>query len=58
MIPNIKDENKEFKNLLLDLLAVLHRDGGHYTANHGIEKSIKEAKIKYLTAVHKIDEEG
>ena len=37
---------------LLDLLTILHRDGGHYTAKYGIDKSIKDAKIKYLNAVH------
>jgi len=28
---------------LLDLLAIIHRDGGHYTEKHGIEKSAKDA---------------
>lgn len=28
---------------VLDLLALIHRDGGHYTGEHGIEKSIQDA---------------
>lgn len=27
-----------------DLLAIIHRDDGHYTAKHGIEKSAKDAQ--------------
>jgi hypothetical protein len=29
--------------MLYILLAVIHRDGGHYTAQHGLEKSVKDA---------------
>lgn len=34
-----------FKNtkLLRDMLAVVHRDGGHYTEKYGIEKSAEDA---------------
>ena len=42
----------EFENMLHDLLAVLHRDGGHYTAEVGLEKSIHDAKLKFLKLVH------
>ena len=42
-------------NMLLDLLCVLHRDGGHYTAKFGLEKSIKDGKLKYLKLVHEKD---
>ena len=31
------------EKLLGDILAVLYRDGGQYTAEHGIEKSAKDA---------------
>lgn len=40
----------------LNLLAVLHGDGGHYTAEHGFEKSCKDAEAVYyekLTAADK-----
>lgn len=30
----------------LDLLAIIHRDGGHYIAEHGIDKAINYAKDK------------
>jgi hypothetical protein len=30
--------------LLLNLLAVIHRDGGHYTEQHGLEKSCADAE--------------
>jgi hypothetical protein len=33
----------ELEHTLKELLAVIHRDGGHYTAEHGIEKSAKDA---------------
>jgi len=32
-----------YKHLLQNLLAVIHRDGGHYTDKHGIEKSVEDA---------------
>ena len=28
---------------LLNILAVVHRDGGHYVETHGIEKSVADA---------------
>ena len=33
----------ECEKMLKNLLAVLHRDGGHYTKQHGIKKSVKDA---------------
>jgi len=32
-----------YKRLLLNLLAIIHRDGGDYTGKHGIEKSVNDA---------------
>uniref|UniRef100_A0A6H2A010 Uncharacterized protein n=1 Tax=viral metagenome TaxID=1070528 RepID=A0A6H2A010_9ZZZZ len=47
------------KRLLLDLLAVIHRDGGQYTAEHSIEKSAKDAtKIVADALVGKSKEES
>ena len=34
---------------LLDLLAIIHRDGGHYIAEHGVDKAINDAKDKVWT---------
>ena len=28
---------------LLDLLAIIHRDGGHYVGTHGIDKAVEDA---------------
>ena len=50
---NIDPEDKVcdvcfYKIPLQELLAVIHRDGGHYTADHGIKKASKDAyKILY-----------
>ena len=32
---------------ILNLLASAHRDGGQYTADHGIEKACQEAEIEF-----------
>ena len=29
---------------LFNLLAVIHGDGGHYVARHGLEKAVEDAK--------------
>lgn len=34
-------ENKH--NMLMNLLAVIHRDGGHYVSEHGFEKATEDA---------------
>lgn len=34
---------EEIKQKVGDLLATIHRDGGHYTAEHGLEKSLADA---------------
>jgi len=31
---------------LRDLLAIIHRDGGHYTEEHGLQKSWEDAIIR------------
>lgn len=35
---------------LLNLLARIHRDGGHYTEEHGLEKSVADADLKVAAA--------
>ena len=35
----------DYKTELLNLLAIIHRDGGHYANDFGIEEAVKEAKI-------------
>ena len=36
-------QRDEANQHLLNLLAIIHRDGGHYTTKHGVEESVKEA---------------
>ena len=47
-----------YKDKLYDFLAVLHKDGGHYTERVGLDQSIKDAVDKYLTLVHEKDLEN
>ncbi len=43
---NIEERiDNQHKDKLLNLLAVIHRDGGHYTEEHGIEKSTQDATL-------------
>ena len=46
------------KKYLLNLLARIHRDGGHYTDLHGIEKSCAEADKVVAAAFALIDEKS
>jgi len=37
-----------YKHPLFELLAIMHRDGGHYVDKHGVDKAVKDAmKIYY-----------
>jgi hypothetical protein len=36
----------------LNLLAAIHRDGGHYTNKHGVKKSTDDAIAKWYEAAH------
>ena len=40
------------KSQLQNLLAVIHRDGGHYTEKHGVEKSCKDAMQIVSDLIH------
>lgn len=42
---NLRRRAEEAERKLADLLARIHRDGGHHTAEHGLEKSIKDAHL-------------
>lgn len=39
-----KEPQPDYKHLLFNLLAVIHRDGGHYVAEHGVEKASADAE--------------
>ena len=38
-----RDSLQEHSRLLHNLLAICHGDGGHYTAEHGLKKSVEDA---------------
>ena len=42
-------EADQLRQRVGDLLAVIHRDGGHYQIEHGEEKAIEDAKSVVLT---------
>lgn len=37
------------------LLARIHQDGGHYTANHGLDKSVEDADRKVVEAYAQLE---
>ena len=39
--------HRYYEHLLNELLAIIHRDGGHYVQEHGIEKAV-EGAIKII----------
>jgi len=41
------DSPEDYKNLLLDLLADMHGDGGHYALKHGVKKAVEDALEKF-----------
>ena len=42
-------------SVLLNLLAVIHGDGGHYVARHGLEKAVDDAK-KVINKLKQIED--
>ena len=46
------DENKLLGKYLKDLLVVIHQDGGQYTEEHGIEKSVRDATYIFYTKLN------
>lgn len=46
IIAAMREHTSQFKTVeepLRNLLAILHRDGGHYAAKHGLKKAIEDA---------------
>lgn len=43
------------RDQLSELLAVIHRDGGHYETEHGTSKALEDAELKYLTMLDEIE---
>ena len=48
-------ERDEARHTLHEILAVIHRDGGHYTGNHGIAKSVEDAHAAWAAMMREID---
>ena len=44
--------SKEHKRHLLNLLAIIHRDGGHYVAEHGLDKAVQDAMEIVAKLIH------
>ena len=52
------DRLKRERNHIYDLLARIHRDGGQYTAEHGVEKSCDDAEEQvaaWLDTINSVD---
>ena len=48
------DRLKRERHHIYDLLARIHRDGGQYTAEHGVEKSCDDAEAQVVTWIDTI----
>lgn len=48
-------ERSTVARALGNLLAVIHRDGGHYQAEHGSEKAAKDAEALWCELAEQID---
>ena len=48
------DRLRRERHHIYDLLARIHRDGGQYTAEHGVEKSCDDAEAQVVTWIDTI----
>jgi hypothetical protein len=55
---SLRNAGKQEQQKLLDLLAIIHADGGHYTAEHGLLKSTEDAIKKVWEMKQQIAERG
>jgi hypothetical protein len=51
----MRDRKPLTEEHLMNLLARIHRDGGHYTQDHGIDKSVADADEKIVAWLMKDD---
>lgn len=47
----LERERDEARRNLGEILAVIHRDGGHYTGEHGISKSVADAHAAWAAVI-------
>ena len=55
-IAELTKQRDELEDSLLSLLAIVHRDGGHYVADHGIGRAVNDAILKVAANNSVIDE--
>ena len=55
-LTHVAAERDEARRDLGEILAVIHRDGGHYTGEHGISKSVADAHATWAAVVRERDE--
>lgn len=53
---HLKAEVENLRHGRNELLCVIHRDGGHYIAQHGEEKALVDAHTVALTALHEAEQ--
>ena len=51
----VVEERDEARHALHEILAVIHRDGGHYTGKHGIAKSVEDAHAAWAAMMREMD---
>ena len=55
-VAELTKQRDELEDSLLSLLAIVHRDGGHYVADHGIGRAVNDAILKVAANNSVIDE--
>ena len=55
-VAELKAERDEARRDLGEILAIIHRDGGHYTGEHGISKSVADAHATWAAVVREREE--
>lgn len=55
-IEMLKAERNRLAQMLSNLLAVIHRDGGHYQMDHGLTKAVTDAESKVVEWLARDDE--
>jgi hypothetical protein len=51
----IERQRDEARRDLGEILAIIHRDGGHYTGEHGISKSVADAHATWAAVMAERD---
>lgn len=54
----IHPQSQPERERILSLLACIHRDGGHHTEHHGIERSCKDAEIGVIKLLDVISQQA